>query len=192
LVYRDILLSLDDLVASMPFNGLVVGNAGSAMTRYIALLPGSHFWISPESLLSDGFDERTEAGGVFNFCILDLSRADLRHARQLHEAATRRLCKGGKLWICWINFAGESGAELERDLVRCLALPGQYLRMSLISSGAARLAIGLAQWASALARIRYRALRGGALLAAAICALFASLTRRSVASQPGSRPIASA
>src|SRR5262249_52529100 len=98
----------------------------------------------------------------------------------------------GKLWICWINFAGESGAELERDLVRCLALPGQYLRMSLISSGAARLAIGLAHWASALARIRYRALRDGALLAAAGCALFASLTRRSARGNAGSSPIASA
>jgi len=188
LVYRDILPSLDDLAARMRPNGLLVGSANGAIGRYIALLPGSHFWISPESLLGGNLDERSDAGLVFDLCILDLSRADLSHARQLHEAATRRLRKGGKLWICWINFAGESGAELERDLVRCLALPGQYLRMSLISSGAARLAIGLAHWASALARIRYRALRDGALLAAAGCALFASLTRRSA---PGQRGISS-
>ena len=133
LVYRDILPSLDDLAARMPPNGLLVGSADGAIGRYIALLPGSHFWISPESLLGGNLDERSDAGLVFDLCILDLSRADLSHARQLHEAATRRLRKGGKLWICWINFAGESGAELERDLVRCLALPGQYLRMSLIS-----------------------------------------------------------
>ena len=82
----------------------------------------------------------------------------------------------------WINFAGERGAELERDFVPCIVLPSPAISVSFVSSGPAQLAVRLARSASARIKTRYRASGCGALLAAVACALFASLTRSYVRS----------
>jgi hypothetical protein len=182
LAYRDILRALRVIPADRPINILLVANAGNPLALHVAKFPGSHFRASALSLLKGGLEKGMSQPPAFDFCIVELSRADLPNIRQLYEAVARCLCKDGQLLMYWINFAGESGAELERDFASCLVLRDPHMSISFVSSGSARLAVRLAQWASASGKTWQRASAPGALLAAAVCALAASLIQRSLRS----------
>jgi hypothetical protein len=176
LAYRDIVRALGVIPADRPINILLVANADNPLALRVAKFPGSHFRASASSLLEGSLKT------AFDFCIVELSRADLPNIRQLYEAVARCLREDGQLLMYWINFAGESGAELERDFVSCLVLRDPHTSISFVSSGSARLAVRLAQWASARGKTWQRASAPGALLAAAVCALAAGLIQRSLRS----------
>jgi hypothetical protein len=182
LAYRDVMLALVAVAADRPINILLVGNADSPMVRRVGEFPGEHFRVSAASLLKGGVESGMTTLPVFDFCIIELSRIDLPHVRELQETVVRRLRKDGQILMYWINFAGESGADLERDLVSSLALRGQQMSIGFVSSGTARLAVRLSQWASSRVRMWHGVLAGGALLVAAVCALLASVTKRHVQS----------
>jgi len=178
LAYRGVKRALRDIGLGKAGNILFVGDLGSPLARVIAGRPGTHFATSPSSARDANWDGALSCLPEFTTAVIELSRADLPHARKLYETAAERLVGDARIMFSWINTADAVDAGLEQELVALVLLPGRVVQTNFVSSAAAERAIRWVRATSAGGDSQGSIARAGTLLVAAGEALRATITHR--------------